>query len=148
MKRNLVEPDGGASGAFDVLERFSHHRKTGEAEDVHFEQAHLGEGGAFKSGHHGVLVLGGALQRHHVFQRRAADDHPAGVGADRAHAALDLFGRLNQLLKVRLRVVDLLQFGNALDRLGNRRADRQARNELGNAVNLGEGNAEHAAHIA
>ncbi len=95
-----------------------------------------------------MFVLGGVLERHHFFQGRAADHHAAGVGADVAHAPLDLPCPVNHLRKLGLSLVDLPKFRHFLQGLGNSDSHGQAGNELGDAIHLREIHSQNPAHIA
>ena len=129
-------------------QRLLDHRQRLQAEEVELHQAGLLDilHRVLGDQHVGPRV---AVERHDLDQRLAADHHAGGVGRGVAVQALELQGDLQQPVHLLVVVAQLLQLRLALDRLGQgHRLGRVERDQLGDAVDLAIGQAEHAADVA
>ncbi len=113
-----------------------------EFEHLHLELRHGADRVVFRR------AFGGAVERNVVGQRTVGDDHPGGVRPGVARHALQAHGRVDQVLQVRRQLVGFLEGRHALQRLrdGHRFAG-DVRHELGDPVDLGERDVQHAADV-
>ncbi len=105
VERQGLEDQLLAAVDLDVLERVVEDGEVAQPEEVHLDQAQGFAGRVVELGDHGAV--GGPLeQRDHVGQRLARHDHPGGVHAPLPLQSLDAEGGVDDLLDVRVGVVE------------------------------------------
>jgi hypothetical protein len=151
VERDAVDVRPGAGGGGDQVERLLDHRQVAQAQEVHLEQAQVGDAVHLVLGDDGgvgdVAVRAGlALDGQVLGERLAGDDHGGGVDAVLAAQALEAAGHVDDLLGLGVRLVQGPQLGGHLVALfvpgqgvqaggqGGVAAHDQRRHELGDAV--------------
>ena len=113
VERNLGLVDVDAAGGLDVLFGLGDNGERTQAQEVHLEQAHVGDHVAFVLGDfHAALCV--ELRGHMLVDRVSADENGAGVHALAAREALDGQRRVDNLLCVGVFLVGLHKVGREI----------------------------------
>jgi len=143
---NVLLGEPYAAGALDPAKGAVEDGEGGQAQHVQLEQAD-GLYVFHAELRDDPLAPGGALQGGVLHQRAISDQHAGGVRRKVARDPLDGEGVVNQFLDVRLGLVHLFELGDGVEPVLDGLLGA-GRNELGDIVDLVEGDAEGAAHVA
>ena len=143
-----MQVDIDAAVLLDNLPGLAQDGQVGQAEEVHLQQADVGDILHGELGHHRFLAvaLAAALQRHVAGQRLFGDDDAGGMGAGVAGDALHPPGGVNQVAHDVVLVVDVLQLGVLFQRPVQGHV-RGIGHQPGHAVDIAVGHAQRPPHI-
>ena len=127
---HTVDVGGVGIGVADVLEGLVDDREGSQAQEVHLEQAHVGDRVALVLGD-GDVALGVELGRDVVGDRRRGDQRRAGVDALAAGQALDGQSCVDDAARLGVALVGVLEVGRVLVRLLLVLVERVRESELG-----------------
>jgi hypothetical protein len=153
VERNTVDVQIDCVPSLDKLAGARHHGQGRQAEKVNLEQSQ-----PFQDLHLELsdpahrVVLRSDFRRAvegDVFRDRAiGDDDPGGVRAGVAGYAFQLAGGIDELTQIGRGLVDLFESSHAFQCIGDRqRLPGDVGDELGNAVNLRQGDVHHPPHV-
>ncbi|MET3868693.1 hypothetical protein ABIC20_006002 [Methylobacterium radiotolerans] len=147
VERQRGEVDVDAA-LLEEIRAAAQHGQGLEAQEVELHQPRLLDPLHVELGHaHAGLRV--SVERDQLLQGPVADHHAGGVGRGVAVQAFQLLGDVDEPTDDRLLLHGLLEFGLALDRLGEgHRVGRVLRHELGQLVDLPVRHLEDAADIA
>ena len=146
VERQPVDLDADAVGLLDDRERGLDDVQVAQAEEVHLEQAELGDVVHVELRDDlGVALL---LQRQVLGERLVADHHGGGVDGVVADEALEAHGEVDDLLDLLVGVVGLLELAAGQHRVGEGRRRRLLGDHLGDLVADRVGLAHHAGGVA
>src|SRR5215469_13636510 len=128
----------------DQLQRVGENRERRQAEEVHFQQAHLFDGHHVVCGHDFVVL--GAVQRNKICQRTRRDHNPCSVNTKVANQAFQFLSRLEEFTNLSVFLNRFTQLWRIFDGLLQRDVELGG-NHLGDAVDVGVGNVHGAADI-
>ncbi len=147
VERERVRVEADPARLLDEAEGVGDHGQGLEPEEVHLEQAQLLDRPHRVAGDQ-LRPLGVLVERHPIHQGLVRDDHRGGVHRGVAGAALERAGHCPHLPHP-LVALDLLgERRGLLERLVEGDVEREAGHQLGDAVGLPVGEAEHAGHVA
>ncbi len=146
VERQLVDLDADAVGLLDDLERRLDDVQVAQPEEVHLEEAELGDVVHVELGDELGLAL--LLQRQVLGERLVADHHGRGVDGVVADEALEAHRQVDDLLDLRVGVVGLLELAAGQQGLAEGRRRRLLGDHLGDLVADGVGLAHHAGGVA
>ena len=140
--RHLIDGEIRVKGT-DLLLRILDHRQVSQAQEVHFQQAQLLNGGHGVLGDDGIIVAG---QGHIAAHRVSGDHHAGGMGRGVAGHALQLHGGINELAHPLIIFILFPQLGRHFQRLlqGNMQGGGH---QLGHHIGFGIGEIQRTAHI-
>ena len=150
---DVVQGESLAVALLDQVAGALHDGEGGQAQEVHLEQAERLDDRHFKLRHRldGRLfrAAGWAVQGSVVDQRHVGDEHARGVRAGVAHHAFHVGGGVDHLAQVFGVIVNFLKLWHLLQRVADGDGvGGHLRDQLGDAVDLGEGDIHHAAYVA
>ena len=140
--------------AVPLLDRLAgafHHRQCDQAQEIHLEHAQRIEDAHLelrdRFDRRFLRVGGGAVQRQVFENGFIRNDHTRCVRAGVADGAFHFCGDIDQLMQVRLVVVDLLEFRKFQGIFHGRVMARDEWHELCHAVDFVQGDVHHAPNI-
>ena len=146
VERQLVDLDADAVGLLDDLERRLDDVQVAQPEEVHLEEAELGDVVHVELRDElGVALL---LQRQVLGERLVADHHGGGVDGVVADEALEAHRQVDDLLDLGVGVVGLLELAAGQHGLAEGGRRRLLGDHLGDLVADGVGLAHHAGGVA
>ena len=146
VQRQLVDLDAHAAGLLDDLQRLLDDVEVAQAEEVHLEQAELGD--VVHVELRDELGLALLLQRQVLGERLVADDHGGRVDGVVADEALEAAREVDDLPDLLVGVVGLLELAVLLHRVVERGRRRLLGDHLGDLVADGVGLAHDARGVA
>ena len=147
--RQRRQVDRLAARALDDVDGAAEDREVREAEEVHLEQADLGDlrHGELRRRDRRFVAARRSLQRHDVGQRIARDDDAGGVRARVARDALEPAGGVDEAAHLRVEFVRAGELRALVERLFERHVQR-VRDEARDAIDVAVAHAERAAGVA
>ena len=146
VERQLVDLDAHAARVLDDLERRFDDVEVAQPEEVHLEQAELGD--VVHVELRDDLGLALLLQRQVLGERLVADHHGRGVDGVVADEALEAHGEVDDLLDLLVGVVGLPELAAGEHGLGERGRGRLLGDHLGDPVARRVGPAHDARRVA
>ena len=146
VERQPVDLDADAARALDDAERGLDHVEVAQAEEVHLEQAELGDVVHVELRDEFGLAL--LLQRQVLGEGLVADHHRGRVDGVVTDETLEAHGEVDDLLDLLVGVVGLPELAARLHRILEARRRRLFGDHLGDPVAGGVGLADHAGGVA
>ena len=147
VQRQRVEVDRHAPRVADQGHGVGEDGERAEAEEVHLEQAELLDRPHGEPGDQ-LRPLGVLVERNVLIERVVGDDDGGGVDRRVARTALQRPRDVPEFLHVRLGLDHLGEWRRLLVGVVERDVQRKRRDQLGDAVHVRVGHAQHAADVA
>ena len=145
VERDVVDVQLGARRALDLGERVLDQRQRAEAEEVHLEEADPLD--LLHRPLRDDFIAPALVERRVVGDRAGRDDDAGGVRRGVPRHAFQPAGDVEQLLDLRVAVLQLPEGRRLLHGLLERHVERRG-DQLGDLVGIGQGNVERARDVA